>query len=741
MEPVCTWVTLLSLVGLLLGASGSLRVPSSDGVSLNQSVSEKRAAAAESFFRALDDNGDGQIEQAEALAYVSASLNRDENLDTAEEVSAAVAGMMDGLDGADTDSAISLDELTKHTERLLKGHRVADWVSHGLLLPQYAEAFRRNGITALDFPLLVGASGARILEEDLEVASGLHVEKIIRGIKWQMLGLGAPPAAPLDLACTPFPCSGIMVQWSPPPLPGKPGLHKYVLERRAELGGSWEVVAEPDDDDTSFFVPDLEAGSHQFRLAAWNSVGRSPRAVSAACRLPACEDSPSLRHQAAATGDSSRWSFYVWLNTALSVVVYGSAILLKHAVQSPGFAAKCRTTAMSCLSALSGGRAGSRREGSPAGTGGSARTPPQRGGGSCSQGHEKKAGNAASAAPPALAPAEASPEPRQDVGPLSPSTYPEGYPRELVASPLQSPPGSRDLGDTAVPSALPACSHRRSSSSGGGLNDGGRPSQPPGAPHDKDGLEALRGSNSSSQMPFSSSASRLDRLFEGDEGEPSLGLSSFPSAEHKHRCAHPGCGSTWERWHSLKDLRRHAQSHYCGSCQRTFCRKHTRISPHGALGSCGLESNCYCVTCFSHMPPELQERLEQTNRLGKPGSRRSLRSQAHGWGPAAANSSIASSECSGGAETDSCLQELDSHLSQVRSEANWAKARMAVGKFLQRDRPGGEGRQMPIRQGSPLGEDHRAAGSRGNVQQQMAANGPSPLHRPTHNFQLLSRNS
>jgi hypothetical protein len=45
---------------------------------------------------------------------------------------------------------------------------VSDWVAHGLSLPQYEAAFRGQGVTPLDFPLLVEGGGG-LLELELGV--------------------------------------------------------------------------------------------------------------------------------------------------------------------------------------------------------------------------------------------------------------------------------------------------------------------------------------------------------------------------------------------------------------------------------------------------------------------------------------------------------------------------------------------------------------------------------------------
>lgn len=58
-----------------------------------------------------------------------------------------------------------------------------------------------------------------------------------------------------------------------------------------------------------------------------------------------------------------------------------------------------------------------------------------------------------------------------------------------------------------------------------------------------------------------------------------------------------------------------SQSHYCGLCQRVFCLQHTRASPHGPRGACGLESSCLCYACFAELAPAQQAAYERVNRL------------------------------------------------------------------------------------------------------------------------------
>jgi hypothetical protein len=65
---------------------------------------------------------------------------------------------------------------------LLQDHRVEEWVTHGLNLPQYAAAFRQAAITALDFPLLVSDGGAT-LGQELGVSSRLHQQQVRLALK------------------------------------------------------------------------------------------------------------------------------------------------------------------------------------------------------------------------------------------------------------------------------------------------------------------------------------------------------------------------------------------------------------------------------------------------------------------------------------------------------------------------------------------------------------------------------
>ncbi|KAK9820409.1 hypothetical protein WJX72_010017 [[Myrmecia] bisecta] len=173
---------------------------------------------------------------------------------------------------------------------MLQGHRVAEWVKHGIGLPQYMQAFRANSITALDFPLLV-MDGGRTLENELGVTSKLHRQQIMRAVKRIMLGLGQAPGPAQSVQCRALSCDSIGVSWQAPAQLGHPPMHKYKLERQ-QVEGLEERIAMPqwvtangdvDDEDSYFLDGGLEVGKYQYRLSAWNAYGWSPYAVTGVC--------------------------------------------------------------------------------------------------------------------------------------------------------------------------------------------------------------------------------------------------------------------------------------------------------------------------------------------------------------------------------------------------------------------------------------------------------------------------
>ena len=80
-------------------------------------------------------------------------------------------------------------------------------------------------------------------------------------------------------------------------------------------------------------------------------------------------------------------------------------------------------------------------------------------------------------------------------------------------------------------------------------------------------------------------------------------------------CRVHGCPVRFDRWYKMKDMRARGRRHFCMYCQQAMCEEHTRVSPHGRVGSCGLESSCVCESCFRSLDQETQHMLSATDKL------------------------------------------------------------------------------------------------------------------------------
>mmetsp|Transcript_3012 Transcript_3012/g.7509 ORF Transcript_3012/g.7509 Transcript_3012/m.7509 type:complete len:777 (+) Transcript_3012:120-2450(+) len=652
-------------------------------------LEQRQAEAAESFFRALDDNGDGQIESHEARSYVAGLTG--EEFDTAE-VHRAVEDMMGDLDGADKDLTVSLPEFIEHMEQMLQGSRVSDWIHHGLEMPQYAAPFKENAISIGDFPLLAGPAGSNVLHTDLKVESRLHRERIVRSIQHQMLGVGNAPSPPQEVDCEVTGCN-IILNWKPPSNLGWPAFHKYVVEHRIMNVAGWTMVGETDADDTQFVGTALQAGKYEYRVTAWNRAGRSQYGVSGACLLPDLECtrnaagvSVPLDDRLSETGSadtdtgSSKISIWMWINSGLSAAVYAVVILTKHTAQDPSFQGRWRPwiaeLGLVRLVAKLSNRQQQLAEWAE---------PPQDRAPSSKFTHLESLTTHSNSRPDGVSPSDsvgvprdASPdnlpyglyeEPSADViQGLTQGLYPKGFPVELVApiSPLRALQSKdrKSLGSRSASHMEDlSLNFHETHKEGFKLEPESRMKQP-----------------ADSGMPRGQSSSHISEVFSASENGSGRSLSS----ETRYRCSHPGCTRSWDKWHSLKDLMRMAHSHYCGSCQRSFCGHHTRISPHGPTGSCGMDSACLCMQCYSRLPRDAQMAALARNKL--PAKQTSKVASSQGTGTSCGGSDISVSQRT---DMEQKVADLDSHLSQIRVEANWAKARSkisAVSKFLSNGR-------------------------------------------------------
>jgi hypothetical protein len=234
-----------------------------------------------SFFRALDKDDDGQIERAELTDAIRGVGGDD--FDTEREIRDAVRATTKKIDGADRGDGISEDELVDHltnpSNPLLVPHNVERWVRHGLLFPRYADAFRDNAVTALDFPALI-ADDARALREDLGISSALHRGQLTRALKRQILDLGAVPSEPRDVKVSAVNASAVAIRWRAPARLGTPPTHLYVVKVQAGNDPKWHAdgVVAADETHHVFSSAKIPA-AHRFEVIAWGAHGASEKRV------------------------------------------------------------------------------------------------------------------------------------------------------------------------------------------------------------------------------------------------------------------------------------------------------------------------------------------------------------------------------------------------------------------------------------------------------------------------------
>ena len=205
------------------------------------------------LFDDLDSDNDMHFEQAELsgmLRQLGLASKRDRVPAAHQQSWAAALRKMDG----NSDEMLSKLEVVDHMKALvLTKRQVADWLTFGLGLGQYAEAFVKNSITGHDLPSLleeadvslssdasVSFDGDDILQYDLGVTLSLHRRQIRRGVA--ALIFGAPPPQPTGLKCEGAEAVGSMlVSWQ-----GETEIDEedvtYRLRRQNSATRSWATV-------------------------------------------------------------------------------------------------------------------------------------------------------------------------------------------------------------------------------------------------------------------------------------------------------------------------------------------------------------------------------------------------------------------------------------------------------------------------------------------------------------------
>ncbi|XP_002974863.2 uncharacterized protein LOC9637430 [Selaginella moellendorffii] len=569
------------------------------------------------FFCSVDRDGDGQIERHEATKFLS---ELDASSDVKEEAGGSsrdappVGPNFEFSYGGKT---ISSEEMKDHLQNMLTADTVVNWVSHGLQLPQYADAFQRNAINGLDFLSLIENDG-RALAEELGVSSSLHRRKITGAIVRLIFGFGTTPGAPQGMRCQPSSCGGIQINWEPPATAGYPPFHKYRLYRWSGAASAWLPLA--DTKETSFFDSDeLFLGkAYSYRMQSWGGHGPSERVTITNCTAsprsvtlnPVAKNSDfvpaSLVHGAKVVnlkqqesvetsttpwgwiwsvngglfllGVLSRQSFFFRMTLAAVVVLrkfFKRATLTVYAARdSESF--WLRTLARGFVSLCRGWLSVQRKVFIL-----SKQACPQLRSTECME--EK-----------VLSPSDSF---RDAIGYSTPDCTIDEMLAAIQNAQLNESK-KLDIARTFVSMASTLTKLGKSSSAME--------------------LDALEDSADSGQTVEARSLSSPANL---NESERSAGGSlreleaSALKQRRRHRCNYDGCKHRFDRWYNPTDWRMRFSKHYCRECQRVFCVKHTRISPHGPVGRCGLDSTCVCVTCFGHLSMEVQDRLERINKL------------------------------------------------------------------------------------------------------------------------------
>ncbi|GMH41423.1 hypothetical protein BSKO_09333 [Bryopsis sp. KO-2023] len=588
-----SWVvwgrTLVVLLLLGFGVLGSGDAPNLDNT---------QQAAVSQFFGSLDGNSDGQIDETEARKYIGESIGGSE-FDTRQKVDAALDQMTTNVDGTDPLTTISVAELQNHLKDLLRGSSVGEWVRHGLGLPQFEEAFKKNAITVLDFPLLM--EDEEILKNDLQVTSRLHRAQIKRGLQLLILGLGEPPSRPKNFRCGEVDCNLASLSWSQPAAPDNPPVHKFVIERRSAAPGghAWKEVHEQEvSDSNEYFVsiPHAEDGRHEYRIAAWSVYGRSKKASSGICETALkngqiCAQPASFRagggpndlvssvgimgmsavHQ---TSDGPkravlREGLFAGAST-LFVLLLTVAVRFLHSrhislVRCLAFLGLSRVARALHLAKLESWLEGSRRS-------------------NCRAGSEETTSH-------------------NDV------VEGQSHPKRNHSKGAMSKSGSQGFSNSGLDSSRDFGSSQWGTDENG--QDGGYPEQ--GVWGD-DRMEKV-----ADHFPANAWDSVEDSVDIADEDGTDL-----PQYEHSElivgQCSFALCRV---HWRGFRRWRKRAIRHFCGICQLPYCADHTPIVTHSSLASCGQQSQCVCQNCFEKLSSERQKQLERTTT-----SNRNLRRQS-----------------------------------------------------------------------------------------------------------------
>ncbi|KAL9188499.1 hypothetical protein ACHAXT_006877 [Thalassiosira profunda] len=323
----------------------------------------RSAEATGVFFDSLDTDGDGTIEPDEVAVFLRDEIGG-KQFDTQSEVDEEVGTIMERLDH-NHNNELEMSDLIDYwmqLEKLLSPEEVAEWIVYSVQLPSgVGKIFLENGITGYDFLEIVD-NGGRLLQQELGIEKESFRNKIVRQMQARMLGIGSSPGTPQKFTHKLESCKAVTLSWEGSTARVFP-VHSYRIQRRAtNLFGSDsldEVNASalsanmssnnfdpyPNSDwrtvyvggDSEYIDSGLELGhNYQYRIQAWNSVGRSgweSTDLSRALKKQRCSTKPSQRKVAAERGMPAGEEAHASLPKRVVWGVVGFVQFLYHSVR------------------------------------------------------------------------------------------------------------------------------------------------------------------------------------------------------------------------------------------------------------------------------------------------------------------------------------------------------------------------------------------------------------------------
>lgn len=548
-------------------------------------TSDDQQAHIKHFLNEMDTDMNGEVGTAEATQYIETYLGSS-GFEDVGGIKFAVEEAFQEIDSFDTGFAIDSMEMHDHLKGLLSAERVAAWMSYGVQLPSYADAFLKNAITGADFPMLIN-EGDYFFETELGIKNRLHRDKVLRALRLQVLGLTSMPGSPSNLVQMLAPNGeGVTVEWEAPSDTGRPSVHGYLVQRRNRNTLRWEVAGFVTDDLS--YTDETGGSEYEYRVQSWNLGGQSEwagtdegtvfKVKQSSLKLEDLIESSSGERAESAGQDSTLKFATTWIAAALFFVSFIVRFIhfnkiLAYIFRILMFPLRRFTNKWKHQSSDSDSDSGERKEDD-------ASSPSRSRVSSADIIESRILGNGR---------------------------------RHSIAD-FQHPLKNEFIERDAV--------HRRNSYASVESVDA---FENPQVDETTEGAVPANRKSSASTSSAEAEAFTETHLWQDLEPPPcppadsptrpkrisSLKLERMNS---NAACAFPGCTKRWDRFR-LKDFKNSYRRHYCCSCQQFYCHKHTRISSHSVRVTCDIGSTCYCESCYDNLDPQHAVKLKVLNQF------------------------------------------------------------------------------------------------------------------------------